>query len=97
MVAAAFLIPGAAGLWTVDIAERGKSIALVAVGVIALGHVLFGIMHRPLIAAAGAGYAAAFYIPFYVAGDIAPAVSGATLLAVAALALAWIAKKTDTW
>ena len=93
VVAAAFLIPLAAGMWTVEVAERGESIVLVVVGIVALGHILFGIMHRPLIAAAGAGYAAAFYIPFYVAGDIAPAISGATLLAVAAGALAWVAKK----
>ncbi len=88
VTAAAFLIPLAAGMWTVDVAERGESIVLVVVGIVALGHILFGIMHRPLIAAAGAGYAAAFYIPYYIAGDIAPAVSGATLLAIAAVALA---------
>lgn len=97
VVAAAFLIPLAAGMWTVDVAERGESIVLVVVGIVALGHILFGIMHRPLIAAAGAGYAAAFYIPFYVAGDIAPAVSGATLLAIAACALAWLARKRVAW
>lgn len=97
VVAAAFLIPLAAGLWNVDVAERGESIVLVVVGVIALGHILFGIMHRPLIAAAGAAYAAAFYIPFYVAGDIAPAISGATLLAIAASALARARKMRVNW
>ena len=66
---------------------------LVVVGIWTLALILFGIMHRPLIAAGGAVYAAAFYIPFYLAGDVAPAISGATLLAVAAGALAWIAKK----
>lgn len=97
VVAAAFLIPLAAGLWDEDIAERGASIALVVVGIVALGHILFGIMYRPLIAAAGAGYAAAFYIPFYVAVDIAPLISGVTLLAVAAGALAQIARKGIAW
>lgn len=93
VVAAAFLVPLAAGLWNVDVADGGKSIVLVVVGIVALGHILFGIMHRPLIAAAGAGYAAAFYIPFYFAGDIAPLVSGNLLLAIAAGALTWVAKK----
>lgn len=93
VVGAAFLVPLAAGLWNVDVAERGRSIVAVVVGIVALGHILFGIMHRPLIAAAGIGYATAFYIPFYVAGDAAPAISGAALLAVAAAALTWIARK----
>ena len=84
-------------MWTVDVAERGESIALVVVGIVALGHVLFGIMHQPLIAAAGAGCAAAFYIPYYLAGDIAPVVSGATLLVVAAVALSRIAGKRAAW
>ena len=93
VVTASFLIPLAAGTWNVDAAERSTSIMLVVVGIWTLALILFGIMHRPLIAAGGAVYAAAFYIPFYVAGDIAPAISGATLLAVAAGALAWVTKK----
>ena len=93
VITAAFLIPLAAGLYNVDVAERGTSIMLVIVGIWTLALILFGIMYRPLIAAGGAVYAAAFYIPFYVAGDIAPAISGATLLALAAGSLAWIAKK----
>ena len=93
VVTASFLIPLAAGVGNVDVAERGARIMLVVVGIWTLALILFGIMHRPLIAAGGAVYAAAFYIPFYLAGDIAPAISGATLLAVAAGALAWIAKK----
>ena len=47
VVAAAFLIPAAAGMWTED---AGANIARVSIGIVALGHVLFGIMHRPVIA-----------------------------------------------
>ncbi|MCQ3805887.1 MAG: hypothetical protein OXB92_10795 [Acidimicrobiaceae bacterium] len=92
VVGAAFLIPLAAGSWNADVADRGRSIVVVTVGIVALGHILFGIMHRPLIAAAGIGYALAFYIPFYVAGDAAPAISGAALLIVATAALIWVTK-----
>ena len=58
----------------------------------ALGHVLFGIMHRPVIAAVGAGLAAAFYVPSYVAGDAALAVSAAAMLVVVGIGAAWIRK-----
>ena len=77
-------------MWTEDVA--GANIAGVAVGIVALGHILFGIMHRPAIAAVGAGFAAAFYVPGYLAGDAAPAVSGAAMLMVAVLGAAWIRK-----
>ena len=56
----------------------------------ALGHILFGIMHRPVIAAVGLGLAAAFYVPGYLAGDAALLVSGIAMLVVAALGWAWI-------
>ena len=88
VVAAAFLIPGAAGMWNADV--DAVNIPRVAVGVVALGHVLFGIMHRPLIAAVGAGIAAAFYIPSYLAGDAALPVTAAATLLVVALAWVWI-------
>jgi len=92
VITAGILLPLAAGLYNADVAERGTSITLVAVGIWTLGIILFGIMHRALIAAGGAIFAAAFYIPFYIAGDIAPAISGVTLLAVAAGALVWRAR-----
>ena len=88
VVAAAFLIPGAAGMWNAGVDPL--NIPRVAVGVVALGHVLFGIMHRPVIAAVGVGIAAAFYVPSYLAGDAALAVSAAATLLVVALAWAWI-------
>ncbi len=87
VVVAAFLVPAAAGMWT---EEAGDKIPHVAIGIVALGHVLFGLMHRPVIAAVGLGLAAAFYVPSYLAGDAALAVSGAAMLAVAAMGWAWI-------
>ena len=83
VLAAAFLLPAAAGLWTSG--DAGDAIPRVTVGIVALGHVLFGIMHRPVIAAVGAGFAAAFYVPSYLVGDAALAVSGVAMLIVVAL------------
>ena len=45
VMGAAFLVPGAAGLWNAG--DTGDSIARVAVGIVSLGYILFGIMHRP--------------------------------------------------
>ena len=87
VAAAAFLVPAAAGMWT---EEAGDKIPHVAIGIVALGHVLFGIMHRLAIASVGLGLAAAFFVPSYLAGDAALAVSGVSMLVVAALGWAWI-------
>lgn len=86
---AAFIVPAAAGLST---EEHAEAVPLVAIGIVALGHILFGIMHRPVIAVVGVGIAAAFYVPSYLAGDAALAVSAAATLLVVALAWAWIRK-----
>ena len=86
---AAFLVPGAAGMWT---AGAGDNIPHVAIGIVSLGYILFGIMHRPAIAAVGAGIAAAFYVPSYLAGEAAPVVSAAATLIVVALGVSWIRK-----
>ena len=86
---AAFLIPAAAGMWTAD---AGADIPRVSIGIVSLGYILFGIMHRPALAAVGAGIAAAFYVPSYLAGDAALAVSAAATLLVVALGAAWIRK-----
>ena len=88
VVAAAFVIPAASGLWAGDV--DGLAISGVAIGIIALGYVLFGIMHHAAIALVGVGIAAAFYVPAHVAGDAAPVVSAALILAVVAVAWAWI-------
>ena len=90
---AAFLVPAAAGLWTAG--ADGTVIARVTVGIVALGYILFGIMHRPAIAAVGVGFAVAFYLPSYVAGDAAPVVSAAATLLVVALGTVWIRRSSD--
>ena len=88
VVGAAFVVPAAAGLWTAGVG--GAIVTRVTVGIVALGYVLFGIMHRPAIAAVGAGFAAAVYVPSYLVGDAALAVSAAAILLVVALGTAWI-------
>ncbi len=87
VVAAAILIPGAAGLWAAD--GAGK-VPYVAIGIVCLGYVLFGIMHRPALAVVGVGMAVAFYIPAYLAGDFAALCTGAGMLVVMVFAAAWI-------
>ena len=93
LTVAAFLLTGAAGLWN---AENADKFPRVWVGMAALGYVLFGIMHRPVIAVLGLGFAAAFYIPDYLLGDVALAVSGAAMLAMTAVGFAWV-HKTGAW
>ena len=87
VVVAAFLIPAAAGMWN---AEDGDKIPGVTLGIVSLAYILFGIMHRPALAVVGAGFAAAFYIPNYLLGDVAMVVSAALMLAVVALGAWWI-------
>lgn len=89
VAAAAFLLPVAGGMWN---AEAGDKIPYVAIGIVGLGYVLFGIMHRPVIAVVGVGIAAAFYIPSYLAGEASLAVSAAATLGVAVLGAVWIRK-----
>ncbi|MXY03870.1 MAG: hypothetical protein F4190_03355 [Acidimicrobiales bacterium] len=93
LVTAAGLLPGAAGLWNESGAER---IPYVLLGVIALGYVLFGILHRPLIAVFGVGMAVAFYVPHYLFGDVAPAVSGIAMLVLLAMIAMWV-RRTGEW
>ena len=88
VASAAFVIPAAAGLWTADI--EGIMIARVAVGIVALGYVLFGIMHRPVLAAVGVGFALVFYLSSHLAGDAAPAISAVGTIVVVALGSLWI-------
>ena len=89
VLAAAFLVPGGAGMWN---EESGDKIPGVAIGIVALGYVLFGIMHRPMLAAVGVGLAAAYYIPAHLAGDAALAMSAAAMLTVALLGALWAHK-----
>ena len=92
VLAAAFLVPAAAGMWN---EESGDKIPGVVIGFVTLGFVLFGIMTRPMLAAVGAGIAAAYYLPHHFAGDGALAVSASCMLAVALLGAAW-ARKSGT-
>ena len=92
VAAAAFFVPAAAGMWNADAAD---SILRVSIGIVALGHVLFGIMHRLVIAVVGVGIAAAFYVPSYLAGDAAPMVTAVAILIVVGLSAAWIRKNGD--
>ena len=87
VVAAAFLVPAAAGMWNED---SGANIPHVAIGIVALGYVLFGIMNRPVIAIVGAGIAAAFYIPSYLVGDVSLVISAVATLTIALLGALWI-------
>ena len=89
VVAAAFLIPGAAGLWNDDTAS---SIPGIAIGIIALGYMLFGIMHRPALAVIGVGIAAAYFIPNYLLGNIAAAVTAVFILVVVLGGAFWLRK-----
>ena len=90
VVVAMFLIPAAAGMWN---AEDGDQIPMVTIGIVSLAYVLFGIMHRPALAAVGVGFAAAFYIPDYlVDGNEAMLVSAALMVVVVVLGAWWMRK-----
>ena len=86
----AFFVPMAAGMSTAD--DPGVNIPRVTIGIVALGYILFGIMHHPALAAVGVGIAAAFYVPSYIAGDAALVVSSVATLIVVAPGAAWIRK-----
>ena len=86
---AAIFVPAAAGMWTPD---HGHMIPGVTIGIIALGYVLFGIMHRPALAVVGIGIAAAYYIPNYLLDDIAPAVTAVAMLVVVLIGAFWLRK-----
>lgn len=93
VVVTAGLLPGAAGLWNESGAEK---IPFVLMGVIALGYVLFGILHRTVIATFGVGMAVAFYVPHYLFDDIAPTVSGLAMLALLGAIALWV-RRTGEW
>ena len=90
VVASAFIIPGASGLWTSD--HDPIVITGVAIGIVALGYVLFGIMHHLAIALVGLGIAASYYLPTHFGGDAGPVLSAVLMLAVVAVAWVWIRK-----
>lgn len=89
VVAAIFLIPLATGMWNT---EDGEKIPGIVLGIVSLAYILFGIMYRPVLAAVGVAFAAAFYIPSHLLGDVAMVVSAALMLAVVGLGAWWIHK-----
>ena len=90
VVVAMFLIPAAAGMRN---AENGDNIPGVVLGIASLGYTLFGIMHRPVLAVVGVGFAAAFYIPNYLMdSDEVMLMSAGLMLVVVALGAWWIRK-----
>lgn len=88
---AAFIVPGAAGLWN---EEAASSIPGVAIGIAALGYILFGIMVRPFIAAIGVSFAAAYFIPFLLLdSDISEIVTAVAMLGIVIGGAVWLRKK----
>ena len=92
VISAAFVIPPAAGMWTAEV--DGAAIGGVVIGIIALGYVLFGIMSRVAISLVGLGFAASYYVPSHLLGDVAPVVSALIMLAVVGVAWLWL-RRTD--
>ena len=90
VVTAAYIIPAASGLYSFE--SFDPAIVGVAVGIVALGYILFGIMHHKAIALMGGGIGAAHYVPSYFAGDLSDAVSAIIMLVVVAIAWTWIRK-----
>ncbi len=84
---AASLIPGVAGMWN---DELGPRIPHVAIGIVSLGYILYGMMTRPVPAVVGVGIAAAYYLPSFLAGDAALLVSAVATLAVVGGGTAWL-------
>ncbi len=90
VVAAAFIIPAASGLWTAD--SDSIVISGVGVGIVALGFVLFGILHHLAISLVGLGIGASYYLPAHYTGDVAPVLSAVLMLAIVGVAWVWIRK-----
>ena len=76
-------------MWTSD---HGSLIPGVGIGIIALGYILFGIMHRPALSVVGIGIAAAYYIPNLLLDDAAHAVTAVAMLVVVLVGALWLRK-----
>ncbi len=90
VTAAAWLIPALSGLWSNGAASEYT--AGIAIGIVSLGYVLFGLMSRPAISMLGIGIAAAFYIPYHFAGDSAYAITAILMLVLIGAAAMWLRK-----
>lgn len=84
---AAWFIPAAAGMWS---PEGGPQIPHVAIGIVTLGYILYGIMTHAALAAVGVGIAGAYYLPDFLAGDAALPVSAVATFAVVGLGAMWL-------
>ena len=87
---ATWTVPGLSGLWTV--ADPGPHIAGVAIGIVSLGYILFGLFTRIAISILGLGIAAAYYLPAYFAGDDAYAITAVLILILIATGALWLRK-----
>lgn len=86
---ATWIIPAAAGMWN---PESGPQIPHVAIGIVTLGYVLFGIMTNVVLAGVGVGIAAAYYLPHHLAGDVSLVVSAVATMAVVIAGALWLRK-----
>ncbi len=87
---AALTIPGLSGLWTAP--DPGQHIAGVAIGIVALGHILFGLFTRIVISILGIGIAIAYYVPAHFAGDAAYPITAVLVLILVAVSAIWLKK-----
>ena len=90
VVAAAWLIPALSGIWTS--AETAEHTAGIAIGIVALGYILFGLMFRPGLSVLGIGIAAAHYVPSHLAGDNAYVITAVLILVLIVAGVLWLKK-----
>ena len=93
IVVGGFLILMVAGLVNAD---RVEDATRAWIAIVALAYVLFGIITRVVIALTGLGFAAAYFVPHYLLGDAALAVTGVLTLVTFVLGFAWI-RRTGEW
>ena len=93
IVVGGFLILMVAGL--ID-ADRAEDATRAWIAIVALAYVLFGIITRVVIALTGLGFAVAYFVPHYLLGDAALAVTGVLTLLTFGLGFAWI-RRTGEW
>ena len=87
---ASWLIPGLSGLWTSE--DPAQHIPGVAVGIVALGYILFGLFSRLAVSLLGIGFAASYYIPAYLAGEDAYPITAVLMLILIGAGALWLRK-----
>ena len=92
-VVGGFFILMVAGLLNADSADDATR---AWIAIVALAYVLFGIITRVVIALVGLGFAAAYFVPHYLLGDAALAVTGVLSLVTFGLGFLWI-RRTGEW